>query len=157
MFLAGCAGAPPSPTGVPHPAISLPADGFITQRAVLSIRGRQFPLNGYLAVSETGGKRLVVTENFGQVVADVLVQPDGEIRVMQSSQMLTADSIRRGMAVDMQSLFGGVANEDCPVELLGPDHFLVKRRAYTLDLRILEVKTGLQPAALFDASKAKKE
>ena len=154
---AGCAGTPPRPGNFERPAISFPANGFITQRAVVTIRGRQFPLNGYLALSESGGKRLVITESFGQVVADVLVQPDGEVRVMRSSRMFPPKYIRLGVAVDLQCLFGGATKQDCPVEFLGVDHYLVKRRAYALDLRILEVKPGPQPAALFEPGKVRRK
>ena len=65
---------------------SFPADALITQRGVLTVLGRQFTLNGYLASSATGGKRLIVTENFGSVLADVLVKPDGSVQVMRSSR-----------------------------------------------------------------------
>ena len=65
------------------------------QRAVLTVHGRQFTLNGYLALSKTGGKRLIVTENFGGVLADVLVKPDGEVFVMRSSQLFRPEWIQR--------------------------------------------------------------
>jgi hypothetical protein len=38
---------------------------------VLTVLGRQFTLNGYLANSATNGQRLIITENFGGVLADV--------------------------------------------------------------------------------------
>ena len=154
LLAAGCAVAPPEQSHFSRPANLFPADGFVTQRAVFSVRGRQFPLNGYLALSQTGGKRLVVTENFGHVMADVLVKPDGEIYVMQSSRIFSPEYIRRGVAADLQCVFGEVTNRDCPVQMLSPDHFVVKRRGYTLDLRILDVKPGPQPADLFAARKA---
>jgi len=153
VFAVGCAAPPPVTNHFSHSPNLFQADGFITQRAVFSARGRQFPLNGYLAFSEAGGKRLVVTENFGQVVADVLVKPDGKIFVMQSSRLLPPEYIRRGVAADLECIFGGATNQDCPVEMLGADHFILKRSAYSLDLRILDVKSGAQPAALFDATK----
>jgi hypothetical protein len=155
ILAAGCATAPPPPTvQFSRPAHLFPADAFITQRAVFSARGRQFPLNGYLALSETGGKRLVITENFGHVVADVLVKPDGEVFVMQSSRMFPPKYIRRGIAADLQCVFGGSTDADCPVETVDADHFIIRRHGYSVDLRILDVKPGAQRADLFDATKA---
>ena len=154
ILAAGCATAPSDQTHFTRPANLFPADGFVTQRAVFSARGRQFPLNGYLALSKTGGKRLVITENFGHVVADVLVKPNGDVFVMRSSQMFPPEYIRRGIAVDLQCVFGEATNADCPVEMPGPDHFIIKRHGYNVDLRILSVKSGPRPAELFDASKA---
>ena len=90
-------------------------------------------------------------------MADVLVKPDGRIIVMQSSRMFSSKYIRRGIAADVQCVFGGATNGDCPVEMLSTDHFIVQRHGYTLDLRILDVKAGAQPAELFDASKAEKK
>lgn len=154
ILAAGCVTPPPSPGHFSRPAHLFPANGFVTQRAVFNVHGRQFPLNGYLAISETGGRRLVLTENFGHVVADVLVKPDGKIFVMQSSRMFSPKIIRLGVAADLQCVFGDVSGRDCPVAMPGPNHFIVKRQGYTLDLRILEVKPGSQPVNLFDASKA---
>jgi hypothetical protein len=154
VLTAGCVAPPAAQSHFSPPPHLFPADGFITQRAVFTARGRQFPLNGYLALSETGGKRLVITENFGHVVADVLVKPDGEIFVMQSSRMFSPKYIRLGVAADLQCVFGGATNRDCPVEMPGTNHFMIKRHGYTLDLRILDVKPGAQPANLFDETKA---
>ena len=151
IILAGCATAPnyfSTPTNL------FPANGFITQRAVFSAFGKQYPLNGYLALSETGGKRLIVTESFGHVLADVLVKPDGKIFVMQSSRVFSPEYIRRGLAPDLACVFGGTTNSNGLVQMLSPNHFLLKRHFYTLDLRIVDVKSGLQPANLFDETKA---
>jgi hypothetical protein len=144
LLVAGCVATPPAQSHFSRPANLFPANGFITQRAMFSARGRQFPLNGYLALSQTGGKRLVITENFGHVMAVV----------MQSSRMFSPKYIRLGVAADLQCVFSGATNGNCPVEMLSPDHVLVKRHGYTLDLRILDVKPAAQPAELFDASKA---
>jgi hypothetical protein len=157
ILAAGCAAAPPVPSHFSRPANLFPADGFITQRAVFSTHGRQFPLNGYLAVSETGGQRLVITENFGHVLADVLVKPDGKVFVMQSSHAFSPKDIRLGVAADLQCVFGDATNRDCPVEMPDANHFIIKRHGYSLDLRIVEVKLGAQPASLFDESKAERQ
>ncbi len=156
IFAAGCAASSPPENHSARPANLFPANGFVTQRAVFNARGAQFVFNGYLALSETGGKRLVVTESFGHVIADVLVKPDGEIFVMQSSQFFSPDYIRYGVAADLECVFGGATNGNCPVKILNPKHFMVKRNFYSLDLRIVDVKTGVQSADLFDESKAGK-
>src|ERR1700744_5018779 len=128
VFAAGCASSPPSENHPARPANLFPTDGFITQRAVFNARGAQFPFNGYLALSATGGKRLVVTESFGHVIADVLVKPDGKIFVMQSSRIFPPDYIRYGVAADLQCVFGNATNAACPAEMLNTNHFLLKRR-----------------------------
>src|SRR4051812_39875193 len=84
LLAAGCA----TRSNLPRPGHSFPADAFITQRAVLTARGRQFTLNGYLSLSATDGKRLIITENFGNVLADVMITPTGAIHVMRASQAL---------------------------------------------------------------------
>jgi hypothetical protein len=155
LLAAGCASTPLVRHHFVRPANLFPANCFITQRAVFSARGAQFPLNGYLAMSATGGKRLVVTENFGQVIADVLVKPDGKIYVMQSSRMFPPKYIRYGIGPDVECIFGDATN--CPVQMISTNHFILERHAYKLDLRILDVQPGPQPAKLFDATQAEKE
>ena len=149
---AGCA-SPPRTT-LPWAAPSFPAEALITQRGVLTVLGRQFTLNGYLATSATGAKRLIVTENFGSVLADVLVKPDGSVRVMRSSRAFKPAWIRDYMAADLQCIFGGVPRGDCPGQMLSPTHYRIERRWYKLDLQIVETKPGPQPAETFDEAKA---
>jgi hypothetical protein len=144
---AGCATAPPE--NLPRPAREFPPDAFITQRAVLTVLGRQYSLNGYLARSSTGGQRLIVTENFGSVMADVLVKPDGSVRVMRASPMLKRKWIERYVAGDLKCVFGGGAEADCPGRMISPAHFLIERRWYKLDLQIVDIKPGPQPPELF--------
>ena len=144
----GCATPPPG--SAPRETRSLLTDGLVTQRAVLTARGRQFALNGYLALSATGGKRLIVTQSFGQVLADVLVKPDGSVRVVRSSPMLRPEWIRRYVAADLECLFGDGPGTECPVRKLSATHFLIERRWYKLDLQIVETKLGPQAPELFD-------
>ncbi len=153
-WFAGCATGPHSQ--IQRPPASTPPDAMITQRGVLTVRGRQFTLNGYLARSATGGKRLIVTENFGGVLADVLIKPDGAVQVMRSSRAFKPTWIRRYLAADVECLFGDGSSTDCPGQTLSPTHFLIQRRWYKLDLQIVETQPGPQPAALFDESKAEK-
>lgn len=154
LFLSGCATAPRHQ--IQRPPEAVPADALITQRAVLTVLGRQFTLNGYLATSATNGQRLVITENFGNVLADVLVTPDGKAYVMKSSRAFKPKWIERYVAADVRCLFGNPTDTDCPGKILGPNHFLVTRRWYTLDLQIVDIKPGPQPATMFDAAKAAK-
>jgi hypothetical protein len=149
LLAAGCA-TPPPPDVLPSAAISFPADALVMQRAVLTARGRQFTLNGYLALSSTGGKRLIVTENFGAVLADVLVKPDGTVHVMRAGRIFRRAWIERYVATDLKCIFGGAQNAGCPVRVLSATHFVVERRWYKLDLQIVDTKPGPQPAELFD-------
>ena len=154
FFTSGCSTTPR--TQIHRPAGSVPTDALITQRGVLTVLGRQFTLNGYLSISATGGKRLIVTENFGGVLADVLIKPDGTVHVMRSSRAFKPKWIRRYVAADVECLFGNTPKADCPGEMLSANHFLIKRRWYKLDLQIVETKPGPQPATMFDESKAEK-
>lgn len=152
LLAAGCATAPP-PENLPRAAISFPADALLIQRAVLTVHGRQFTLNGYLALSKIGGERLIVTENFGGVLADVLMKPDGKIFVMRSSRLFRPEWIKKYLAADLECIFGNSTNANCPVQMLSRTHFVVKRREYTLDLQIVEIKPGVQPPEMFDETK----
>ena len=157
LLFAGCATKPAAPapnTATAQRTWAFPADALIRQRAVLTARGRQFPLNGVLARSGHGGLRLLVTENFGQVLADVLVKPDGTVTVMRSSRMLKESWVKRYVAADLQGIFGSGPLKDCPVTMIDPSHFTIARRWYRLDLSVVEIKPGPQSPRLFDASAA---
>ena len=152
---AGCASAPRPQ--LQRPANTHPADALIIQRGVLTVfGGKQFTLNGYLAVSATGGKRLVVSENLGGVLADVLIKPDGRVFVMRSSRAFRAEWIRDYIAADVQCIFGDAPAGNCPGRMLSPTHYLIERRWYTLDLNIVETKPGAQSPEMFDETKAEK-
>jgi hypothetical protein len=135
-------------------APAFPKDAFIIQRGVLTARGKQFTLNGYLSLSEKRGKRLIIMENFGSVLADVLVKPDGAIHVMRSSAAFPPQWIRRFVAADLQCITRGTPEKKCRVEVLSPTHMIVKRFWYSLDLHTLEIKAGEQPARMFDETQA---
>lgn len=154
VVVTGCASIPK--TSFRPATFPFPPDALVTQRGVLTVLGRQFTLNGYLALSATGGKRLVVTENFGNVMADVLITPDGAAHVMRSSRAFRPEWIRRYLAADVQCLTGGPTTEGCPGEHLSETHFLVQRRWYKLDLQTVKVVAGPQAAAMFDPSRAEK-
>jgi hypothetical protein len=152
LLAAGCVTTPPS-GNLPRLANLLPADALMIQRAVLTVHGRQFTLNGYLALSSTGGKRLILTENFGSVLADALVKPDGKIYVMRSSQLFRPGWIQRYVVADMECIFGAATQADCPGRMLNPTHFVIEHHGYNLDLQIVETKPGPQPLELFDETR----
>jgi hypothetical protein len=149
LLAAGCVTTPP-PGNLPRVVNSFPPNALMIQRAVLTVHGRQFTLNGYLALSRTGGKRLIVTENFGLVLADVLMKPNGDVYVMRSSRTFRTEWIRRYVAADLNCIFGSAPNADCPGRVLNSTHFVIERRRYTLDLQIVETKPSPQPPEMFD-------
>ncbi len=116
LLAAGCASAP-TPTHFVRPAGLFPAEVMIVQRALFTAHGRQFALNGYLALSPTGGQRLIVTETFGNVMADVLVKPDQQVFVLRSSRLFPEKAIRRLLVPDLECVFG-----DSPANGLPGDH-----------------------------------
>jgi len=153
-FFAGCASAPVPRTAAPA-ARQVPAEAFMTHRAVMTARGKQFALTGYLALSQSRGMRLIVSEMFGQVLVDVLVKPDGSVHVMKAGPMLKRRWIEKYLAADLKCLFGKTEHL-CPVTVIDQNHFILKRRWYEVDLRIVETKPGPQKAELFDEAQALK-
>jgi hypothetical protein len=154
MLAGGCASTPPA-GHFARPAGMFPAEGLVVQRALLTIYGRQFALNGYLALSPAGGKRLIVTETFGTVMADVLVKPDGMVFVMKSSRLFPERYIRKLVVPDLECIFGTSPEENCPVTLPEANHFVINHGPCKVDLRIVETKPGAQPANLYDETQAK--
>jgi hypothetical protein len=155
FLLAGCA----TSKSENRAAISernFPANAFMTHRAIFTARGKQFALTGYLALSETGGKRLIISQSLGQTMADLLVRPDGAVQVMQASPAFKTEWIRRYVAADLECIFGEHPKKHCPVQMLGPNHFFIKHFFYKLDLRIVETRVGAQPQSLFEAPQEKK-
>ena len=154
LVAAGCATATRPAGPVVPQSWTYPADARITQRGIMTALGKQYTMNGFLFRSVSAGQRLVITENFGQILADVLVKPDGSVFVMRSSRAFKSKWIRRFVAADLKGIFGSPQTPDPGIQLLSENHFAVRRRWYSLDLRILDVQAGPQPAAQFDASQA---
>lgn len=148
----GCATTPRAPSL--HEPPTLPADAFVTQRGVLTVRSRQFALNGYLALSRAEGKRLIVTQSFGQVLADLLVKADGSVHVMRSNTLFPDKWIRRYVAVDLQLLTGEAPEVNGPAHWRSGTRFVIERRQYRLELDTVDIKPGPQPVELFDAARA---
>jgi hypothetical protein len=149
--------APPSLEARAAPASTVsqafPANALITQRAVLTIRRRQFALNGYLARSEVGGERLILTDPLGQVLADLLVKPSGVVYVMRSSHVFRPAWIVRYIAADLKCLLGTTPVSACGIKALSSTEFLLERRSYSLQVRVVETKLGPQPPELFDETR----
>ena len=93
---------------------------------------------------------MIVTETFGNVMADVLVKPDGTVFVLKSSRLFPEKSIRKQMVPDLECLFGPETVTNCPATMPEPNHFIIDRGWNKLDLHIVETKPGVQPAKLFD-------
>lgn len=148
----GCATTPRAPSL--HEPPTLPADAFVTQRGVLTVRSRQFALNGYLALSRAEGKRLIVTQSFGQVLADLLVKADGSVHVMRRNTLFPDKWIRRYVAADLQLLTGEAPELNGSVHWQSGTRFVMERRQYRLELDTVEIKPGPQPVELFDATRA---
>jgi hypothetical protein len=150
ILITGCATRPTQQT----PVADVPEEGLLTHRAVLAARGKgEFALTGYLAVSRSRGMRLVVSENFGGQLADVLVKPDGSVHVIKAGPMLKREWIEKYVAGDLKCIFGKPA-KPCHVTVLGPDHFVIKHFIYRLDLRIVATTPGPQPASVFEVNPA---
>jgi hypothetical protein len=155
LSIAGCATSKTKPNTATFER-NFPANAFMTHRAIFTARGKQFALTGYLVLSETGGKRLIISQSLGQTMADLLVKPDGTVHVMQSSPMFKPEWVRRYVAADLECIFGKHPQKKCPMQMLDANHFLIKHFFYKLDLRIVETKPGPQPDSLFDPAQAKK-
>jgi hypothetical protein len=154
LLITGCATSKTKPATAAFER-NFPANAFMTHRAIFTARGKQFALTGYLALSETGGKRLIISQALGQTMADLLVKPDGSVHVMQSSPMFKPEWVRRYVAADLECIFGGHRQKKCPVQMLDANHFLIKHFFYKLDLLIVETKAGQQPDRLFDPTQAR--
>ena len=94
--------------------------------------------------------RLIMTHSLGQVMADVLIKPDGTVYLMRPSPVLRREWIERYVASDMKCLFGNA----CPGQKADALHWQMTKRNYQLDLQTVETKPGPQPASLFDETKA---
>ena len=150
LLAAGCVTPQPPPEKNSFRTAQLfPTEALVTQRGVLTVRGRQFTLNGYIARSATRGLRLIITENLGGVLADVLVKPDGKVFVLKSRPPFQPAWVEHYIAADLKYVFADAPETNCPVQVLSPTHFVIERRWYKLDLRTVDVKPGAQPSEMF--------
>lgn len=154
LFVTSCATTKSKSTSGAE--LQFPPNAFMTHRAIFTARGKQFALTGYLVLSESRGKRLIISQQLGQTMADLLVTPNGTVHVMQSSPAFKPEWVRKYVAADLECVFGKHPQKKCPLQVLDPNHFVIKHFFYKLDLRIVETKTGAQPESLFDPVKAQK-
>jgi hypothetical protein len=64
--------------------------------------------------------------------------------------MFSTRSIRYGVASDLQNIFGGEPLLPTSVQTPGTNHFIISHGRYVLDLRVVDVRAGAQPEAMFD-------
>lgn len=147
LMLAGCATAPPA-VAFKRPA-AFPSQGTIDQRVVLSLLGRQFVLNAYLALNQAGGTRLtMLSDPFGTEMADVLIKTNGDVTIFKSSRLFPEKYIRKLMVPDVESIFGSSTNP-VPVTVLAPDHYLIDHGTCKVSVRIVKIKPGPPAPAPF--------
>jgi hypothetical protein len=77
----------------------------MVHRVVMTAGGRQFVMDGHLAVRADGSMRLVAMGQLG-VIAEVSISAEGEIDVGQTHRRFPKRWARRYIARDMRLLFG---------------------------------------------------
>jgi len=142
--MAGCAFGPVQPPSKPL-APSFPSNALVTQRGILKARGREFPLNGYVTTSETGGLRLVLANDFGGVLVEALVDANGKTSVVSAKAPFRKTWVEHYVMEDLKCVFGIGSSTNCQARRVGTNHFLIERRWYQLDLRTVQIKSGGAP------------
>ena len=89
----------------------------------------------------------------GQVLADVLIKPDGAVVLMRPSPVLRRSWVEGYVARDVVSLFGN-PSPPCFSLPMDSSHVVMTNSNYILDLQTVGIKPGLQPVSLFDETKA---
>src|SRR5436189_9388 len=67
LFVTSCATTKSKSTSGAE--LQFPPNAFMTHRAIFTARGKQFALTGYLVLSESQGKRLIISQQLGQTMA----------------------------------------------------------------------------------------
>jgi hypothetical protein len=80
-----------------------------TQRAIVTVGGRQFTCDGLLDVSPAEGWHLAIVSSFG-VVTDLRVKADGGCDLLKVTPLFREDWSRRFVARDLRRLFVTPAN-----------------------------------------------
>src|SRR5215467_15058816 len=124
LLVTGCATTKSKPTFAAER--HFPPNAFMTHRAIFTARGKEYALTGYLVLSESGGKRLIISQPLGQTMADLLVKPDGTVHVMQSSPAFKPEWVRKYVAADLECIFSNHPKKKCPVQMIDANHFLIK-------------------------------
>lgn len=81
-----------------------PARYRSTQRAIVTVRGKQFTCEGLLTVSPRDGHHLALVSSFG-TVTDLRVKPDDRVELLKITPLFRADWSRRFVARDLRWLF----------------------------------------------------
>lgn len=81
-----------------------PARYCATQRAIITVGGKQFTCDGLLTVSPANGYHLALASTFG-TVTDLRVKPDGDTELLKVTPLFRADWSRRFVARDLRRLF----------------------------------------------------
>jgi len=75
-----------------------------TQRAIITVAGKQFTCDGLLTVSPTQGHHLALVSSLG-TVTNLRVKPDGEVELLKVTPLFREDWSRRFVARDVRRLF----------------------------------------------------
>jgi hypothetical protein len=94
-------------------ASSIPVDqlkapwppSLMTHRAILSIHGRELPLDGRLAVGPQGALRLVALGPMGQIIFDVLAEPGAAPRVLRCTPAFPEAWVNAFAGRDLDTVF----------------------------------------------------
>lgn len=119
-FASGCVSQPRSPLGQVIPAVARDAADFAaaqlavretfppvyraTQRAIITVRKRQFVCDGLLSVSPIGGWHLALISTLG-LVTDVRVNGDGSSEVLKVTPLLPEAWAREYVTLELRWLF----------------------------------------------------
>lgn len=102
-------------------AAQYPQQFRAVHRAVLTVRGRQFSLDGYLRADRRAGFRLLATTGFGGSVFELAwSEEDGPI-VLQSNGILRDDRLLAGPVEDVRAIFFNAPSPEAQLEARGPD------------------------------------
>lgn len=86
-------------------ATRYPRQFRVVHRAVLTVRKRQFNLDGYILVDRSQGFRFLATSSFGTAMFELTGQEDGTVEVLHSSGMLSDSVLLNGPGMDVLALF----------------------------------------------------
>jgi len=75
-----------------------------TQRAIISVGGKQFTCDGVLTAAPDKGRELAIVSNLGAVTG-LRVRPDGECELLKITPLFPAEWSRRFVAEDLRCLF----------------------------------------------------
>jgi len=77
----------------------------VVHRAVLTVRKRQYNLDGYILVDRSEGFRFLATSSFGTAMFELTGQEDGTVEVLHSNGMLSDSVLLNGPGTDVFALF----------------------------------------------------